>query len=191
MKVGYIRVSTVEQETGRQEELMKQIEADKVFTDKATGKNTDRPEFQAMMTYLRDGDILYVESISRLSRSIRDLLKTVDELKNKGVHLVSNKENIDTNTPQGRFVLSIFAALSELEREQILQRQKEGIEIAKREGKYKGRSFKAIDEELFRKCYKRWKAGEITAVNFQKKINLLPNAFYRRVKRYEAEGVIN
>lgn len=85
-KIGYIRVSTTEQETGRQEELMKQIGVGKVFTDKATGKNTDRPEFQAMMSYLRDGDILYVESISRLSRSIRNLLKTIDGLNIKGVN---------------------------------------------------------------------------------------------------------
>lgn len=116
-KIDYIRVSITEQETGRQEELMKQIGVDKVFLDKSAGKNTDRPEFQAMMSYLRDGDILYVESISRLSRSIRDLLRTIDELNIKGVKFVSSKESIDTTTPQGRFVLSIFAALSELERE--------------------------------------------------------------------------
>lgn len=192
MKVGYARVSTTEQNAARQVEwLENDIKVDKLFTDKASGKNTNRPEFQKMLDYVREGDVLYVESISRLSRSIRDLLRTVDELEGKGVKFVSNKENIDTSTPQGRFVLTIFAALAELEREQTRQRQLEGIEIAKREGKYKGRAFKVIDEELFRRCYKKWKAGEITAVNFQKKINLLPNAFYRRVKRFEAEGIIN
>lgn len=192
MKVGYARVSTIEQNEARQIEwLQNDVKVDKLFTDKASGKNTNRPEFRKMMDYVREGDVLYIESISRLSRSIRDLLRTVDELEGKGVKFVSSKENIDTSTPQGRFVLTIFAALSELEREQTRQRQIEGIEIAKREGKYKGRSFKIVDEELFKRCYKRWKAGEITAVNFQKKINLLPNAFYRRIKRYETEGVIN
>lgn len=192
MKVGYARVSTIEQNEARQIEwLQNDVKVDKLFTDKASGKNTNRPEFRKMMDYVREGDVLYIESISRLSRSIRDLLRTVDELEGKGVKFVSSKENIDTSTPQGRFVLTIFAALSELEREQTRQRQIEGIEIAKREGKYKGRSFKIVDEELFKRCYKRWKAGEITAVNFQKKINLLPNAFYRRVKRFESEGIIN
>lgn len=192
MKVGYARVSTIEQNEARQVEwLQNDVKVDKLFADKASGKNANRPEFKKMLDYVREGDILYVESISRLSRSIRDLLKTVDELEGKGVKFVSNKESIDTSTPQGRFVLTIFAALAELEREQTRQRQREGIDIAKREGKYKGRSFKAIDEELFKKCYKRWKSGEITAISFQKKINLLPNAFYRRVKRFESEGIIN
>ena len=90
-----------------------------------------------MLEYVREGDTLYIESISRLGRSTRDLLNIIDVLQRKQVTLVSSKENIDTNTPQGRFVLSIFAALSELEREQTLQRQREGIAIAKSQGKYK------------------------------------------------------
>ena len=84
-----------------------------------------------MLEYVREGDTLYIESISRLGRSTRDLLNIIDVLQQKKVTLVSSKENIDTNTPQGRFVLSIFTALSELEREQTLQRQREGIAIAK------------------------------------------------------------
>lgn len=192
MKVGYARVSTIEQNEARQIEwLQNDVKVDKLFVDKASGKNINRPEFKKMMDYVREGDVLYVESISRLSRSIRDLLKTVDELESKGVKFVSNKESIDTSTPQGRFVLTIFAALAELERDQTRQRQKEGIEIAKREGKYKGRSPKAVNEDQFKKLYKRWKTKEITAVSFQKSIGLLPNAFYRRVKRFETEGIIN
>lgn len=144
-KIGYIRVSTIEQETARQEELLHGYRLDKVFMEKASGKNTDRPELRKMLDYLREDDILYVESISRLSRSIRDLLSIVDTLNEKKVQLVVVKENIDTTTPQGRFVLSIFAALSELEREQILQRQREGIAIAKAQGKYAGKQFKHID----------------------------------------------
>lgn len=192
-KIGYIRVSTAEQETGRQEELMQQIGVDKVFVDKATGKNTDRPAFQELMAYLRDGDILYVESISRLSRSVRDLLKTIDELNIKGVRFVSSKESIDTTTPQGRFVLSIFAALSELEREQTLQRQKEGIAImrATHPEKYKGKQYKRIDERLFQKLYSKWQAKEITAVTFQARIGLKSSAFYQRIKHYETTGNVN
>lgn len=154
-KIGYIRVSTEHQETARQEQIMKDYGVEKIFSEKLSGKNTDRPEFQKMINFLREGDVLYVESISRLSRSIRDLLKTVDILAEKGVSLVSNKENFDTTTPQGRFMLSIFAALSELEREQTLQRQKEGIAQAKERGVYKGRQPIKIDESRFKAVCKR------------------------------------
>lgn len=189
-KIGYVRVSTEGQETARQEELMKALGVEKVFLEKVSGKNTERVEFQKMMSYLREGDTLYVESISRLSRSIRDLLKTIDELNERGVKFVSQKENIDTNSPQGRFMLSVFAALSELEREQTLQRQREGIEIAKAMGKYKGRKPIKIDEDKFAKLYKQWKAKEITAVEFRKRINLKTNTFYRRVKEFELKRCI-
>lgn len=125
-KIGYIRVSTEHQETARQEALMKKYQVERVFAEKMSGKNADRPELKTMLEYVREGDTLYIESISRLGRSTRDLLNIIDVLQQKKVTLVSSKENIDTNTPQGRFVLSIFAALSELEREQTLQRQREG-----------------------------------------------------------------
>lgn len=140
-----------------------------------------------MMDYLCEDNILYVESISRLSRSVRDLLKIVDDLKTKGVKFVSQKENIDTSTPQGRFILTIFSALSELEREQILQRQKEGIAIAKSQGKYKGRQSIKVDEEQFKKLYKKWKNKEITVVHFQKRIGLTLNTFYHRIVIRQAE----
>lgn len=163
---------------------------DKVFCEKASGKNTDRTEFKNMMNYIREDDVVYVESISRLSRSVRDLLKIIDEFTEKGVKFVSAKENIDTSTPQGRFTLNIFAALSELEREQTLQRQREGIEIAKQLGKYKGRKPIKIDEIEFGKLYKQWKSGKITAVIFQKQIGLSSSSFYRRVKIYEQKGMV-
>ena len=190
-KIGYIRVSTIEQETARQEELLKSYGLDKVFEEKASGKNTERPELKKMLDYLREDDILYVESISRLSRSIRDLLSIVDTLNEKSVQLVVIKENIDTTTPQGRFVLSIFAALSELEREQILQRQKEGIAIAKAQGKYIGKQFKRIDEEVFLKSFTKWEAGDITARKFAELITLTPNSLYRRIKRFNQFGKVN
>ncbi len=181
-KIGYIRVSTEEQETARQEAIMKNYGVEKIYSEKLSGKNTDRPEFQKMIDFLREGDTLYVESISRLSRSIRDLLKTVDILAEKGVILISDKEKIDTNTPNGRFMLSIFGALSELEREQTLQRQREGIEQAKKRGVYKGRVPIKIDEKRFKEVCKRWTDGEITAVEAMRKLNLSSNTFYRRVK---------
>lgn len=180
----YVRVSTKEQETARQEELAKQYKIDKIFVDKLSGKNTDRPQFKAMMLYLREGDTLFVESISRLSRSIRDLLRTVDELEEKKVKFVSVKECIDTSTPQGKFMLNIFGALAELEREQMLQRQAEGIAIAKAAGRYKGRQRIKVDEIKFRRVCAEWREGKITAAQAQRKLLLKPNTFYRRVKDF-------
>ena len=182
--VFYIRVSTDEQETARQEELAKLYNIDKIYIDKLSGKSRDRPQFKAMMEYLRDGDTLYVESISRLSRSIRDLLKTVDELNEKGVTFVSTKESIDTSTPQGRFMLSIFGALAELEREQMLQRQAEGIKIAKEKGKYKGRQPLKINRLKFESVCADWRSGKITAVEAQRKLSVTASTFYRRVKEW-------
>ena len=184
-RIGYIRVSTEHQETARQEALMEQYNVERVFAEKMSGKNADRPELKAMLEYVREGDTLYIESISRLGRSTLDLLNIIDVLKWKRVTLVSSKENIDTNTPQGRFVLSIFAALSELEREQTLQRQREGIAISKAQGKYKGRQPQPIDWIKFSQLYEQWKSGAITAVWFQKEMGLRANTFYRRLKEYE------
>lgn len=185
-KIGYIRVSTEEQETARQQKIMEDygVDAENIFIEKLSGKNLDRPQFNKMMEYIRKGDTLIVESISRLSRSIRDLLKTVDILTEKGVTLISSKEKIDTKTPQGRFMLSVFAALSELEREQTLQRQKEGIEQAKKRGVYKGRKPIQIDESRFKAVCKRWTDGEITAVEAMRRLNLTSSTFYRRARQY-------
>ena len=124
-RIGYVRVSTVHQNTQRQEYAMP-TDLDKVFTDKASGKNTDRAAFKEMMAFVRAGDTVVVESISRIARNTRDLLSIVSELTEKGVEFVSLKENIDTTAPQGRFMLTVFGALTELERENILERQREG-----------------------------------------------------------------
>lgn len=190
-KIGYIRVSSIGQETARQDQLMRELGVEKVFSEKLSGKTADRSELQKMLQYVREDDILYVESISRLSRSIRDLLKIVDTLQNKGVKRVSCKESLDTGTPQGRFVLSIFAALAELEREQTLQRQKEGIEIAKAAGVYKGKQFQRIDEDQFQKLYRKWQDKEITAAEFGRRTGLPPSSLYRRITHYKETGKVN
>lgn len=139
MKVGYVRVSTVEQNLARQLELMKTLGVEKIYCDKMSGKNTERTEFKEMMEFLREGDTLYVESFSRLSRSTLDFLNTVSRLQAKSVNLVSDKEKMDMSTPQGKFMVTVFAALSELERTVCSRDSGEGIEVAKAEGKYKGR----------------------------------------------------
>ena len=182
MKVSYIRCSTIEQNEARQLKMMQEQGAEKLFIDKASGKNTDRAAFKEMMSFVRTGDIVIVESISRIARNTRDLLSIVSELTEKGVEFVSLKESIDTTTPQGRSMLTVFGALAELERESILERQREGIEIAKSDGKYKGRKPVDVDEKLFRTVCKKWRNGEMTATAAMKEVGLKPNTFYRRVK---------
>lgn len=180
-KVGYIRVSTKEQNTGRQEVNLSGC--DRTFTDKASGKTTEhRPELAKLMEYVREGDTVVVDSYSRFARSTKDLLTLVEQLKKKGVAFQSIKENIDTGTPQGELIMTIFAGLAEFERKQTLQRQAEGIAIAKQEGKYMGRQPIKVDQEQFEAEVKTWKEGKQTAKAAMEKLGLKPNTFYRRVK---------
>lgn len=184
MKIGYVRCSTEEQNEERQIKMMKEQNIGEIYTDKASGKNTDRPEFKKMMEFVRRGDIIVVESISRIARNTSDLLSIVARLNKKGVEFVSLKEKLDTSTPQGRFMLTIFGAMAELERESILERQREGIAIAKAQGKYKGRKPIEIDENRFRAVCSKWRNGEITAVKAMRELGLKANTFYRRVKKF-------
>ena len=185
-KIGYIRVSTEHQETARQQEIMCDYQVDRIFSEKLSGANTDRPQLHAMLDYVREGDTLYIESISRLGRSTRDLLNIIDTLTDKGVSLISHKENIDTDSPMGKFMLTVFVALSQLEREQLKQRQREGIEIAKAQGKYTGRKPIPTDWVKFEQLYGEWKAKQITGRDFMRKMGITANTFYRRVRQYEA-----
>lgn len=161
MVVQYIRVSTVEQNEARQVEALKKYNAEKTFLEKVSGKDTNRPQLQAMLEFVREGDIVVIHEFSRLARSTKDLLDIVETLNNKGVKLISNKENLDTSTATGKLMLTMIGAIAEFERQQLLERQREGIAIAKREGKYKGRQVKAIDEEVFNSNYEKYKAREI------------------------------
>ena len=183
MRVGYIRVSTEDQNTIRQEALMQDLGVEQIYIDRLSGKNTNRLELQRMLAYVRQGDTVIVESISRFARNTRDLLELIEQLTAKGVEFISKKESIDTTTPTGRFMLTVFAAVAELEREYILQRQREGIAIAKKQGKYTGR--KAAVYPDFDKVVALWQAGEITAVQAMKKLGISKSSFYRRVKGLE------
>lgn len=183
MLIGYVRVSTQEQNEQRQVVALKEKNVDKIYTDKASGKNTEREALKEMLSFVRDGDTVITESISRVARSTRDLLNIIDILTHKKVEFISLKECIDTTTPQGKFMLTVFAAMAELERENILQRQKEGISIAKAEGKYKGKPPIQIDEKSLKMICARWRSGQITATQAMKELNLKPNTFYRRVKQ--------
>ena len=194
MRVGYIRISTAGQHTERQDTALRDCE--RVFTDVCSGKDKNRPQLNAMLAFVRAGDTLVVESFSRLARSTVDLLKIVEILRHKGVELISIKESVDTSTATGKLQLTLFAALAEFEREQMLERQAEGIREAKRIDadliaagqkpvKYKGKPRIEVDKRRFATEYRRWKAGEQTAAQSMRNLGLKSNTFYRRVREYE------
>ena len=170
MNIAYVRVSTVEQNEARQLEALEKHSIDKWFTEKVSAKNTDRPQLKAMIEFAREGDTIYIHDFSRLARSTSDLLKLVEQLTAKGVHLVSNKENLDSSTPTGKLMLTVIGAINEFERTNLLERQREGIAIAKREGKYAGRQ--AVSVPDFEKHYQRYKAREISKVQFAKELGV-------------------
>ena len=182
--ISYIRVSSIDQNLARQRSLLEDKHIEKEFADKLSGKNTARPGLNEMLPYVRHGDTLYIESISRLARNTVDFLNIFAKLKGKGVRLVSLKEGIDTETPQGKFMLTVFAAFSELEREYIKERQLEGIELAKREHRPLGRPKTAISK-TFKQHYDSWKAGNITAVECMRLEGLKRSTFYNLVREYE------
>ena len=168
MKAGYIGVSTAEQNMGRQEILMREFGVEKVFIDKCSGKTANRPKLVEMMNFVRDGDTVVVSEIARFARSTKDLLNLIDQLTEKGVQFESQKEKTDTTTPAGKFMLTVFAVVSRLEREYILARQREGIEAKKARGEYKGRQPIAVDASQFEQEYCLWKSGRITAVDLNR-----------------------
>ena len=180
MNLAYVRVSTVEQNEERQIEALKKFNIEKWFTEKVSGKNMDRPKLQEMLDFCREGDTIYIHDFSRLARSTKDLLDIVERLKEKGVHLVSNKENIDSSTPQGKLMLTMIAAIYEFERENMLERQREGIAIAKREGKFKGR--KPLELNDFDKYYELYVSRQITKSEMARKLNISRQTLDKMIK---------
>lgn len=186
MNIAYIRVSSKDQNTGRQLEAMKSHNIERIYEEKVSGKDTNRAELKAMLDYAREGDTVYVESFSRLARNMLDLLKIIDELSSKKVGFVSLKENIDTTTPTGRLQLGVFAAIYQFERECSKERQREGIDLALAEGRAYGRPQEYRIDDNFVAIYKQWKAGDITAVKAMELVGMKKVTFYKRVKEYEA-----
>ncbi|MDY6157040.1 MAG: recombinase family protein [Agathobacter sp.] len=170
--IAYVRVSTVEQNEARQVEALQKYNIDKWFTEKVSGKNADRPQLQAMLDYVREGDTIHIHDFSRLARNTKDLLEIVELLEKKGVNLVSNHENIDSSTPSGKLMLTMIGAIAEFERANLLERQREGIAIAKAEGKYRGGQVKRIDEDLFNTQYERYMNREISKAQLARELNI-------------------
>ena len=183
MNIGYVRVSTVEQNEQRQIQALKVHKINRLYIDKSTGKNMERPQLKEMLNYVREGDTVYVMDWSRLSRSVVDLLKIIELLSDKRVKLVSIKENFDTSTPTGRLMLNLIASINEFERQNLLERQKEGIEIAKQQGKYKGRQPNKYDEKLLFETMEALKTRSITVTEAAKRLKVTRATVYNLLKR--------
>ncbi len=178
MRIAYVRCSTAEQNEARQIEALEKYGIERWYTEKISGKDANRPKLQEMLEYVREGDTVHIHDLSRLARSTADLLVIVDLLAKKGVHLVSNEENIDSSTPTGKLMLTMIGAINEFERTNILERTREGIAIAKREGVYKGRKPIEIPDG-WDEAIKSWQSGKITAREAMDRLGLKPNTFYR------------
>lgn len=172
MRIAYVRVSTAEQNEARQIEALKKYDIEKWFTEKASGKSADRPKLTEMMDFAREGDEIYIHDFSRLARSTKDLLNIIEKLDAKGIKLISNKENLDTHTPTGKLMLTMIGAISEFERANILERQREGLIIAKREGRMSGRRQKVILEEDWNQNLLLYKTREINKRQFAERLHI-------------------
>ena len=183
MNIAYVRVSTVEQNEARQKEGLKPFGIDKWFIEKVSAKDTNRPELKKMLEFAREGDTIYVWDFSRLARSTKDLLELVELMQDKGIILKSIKENLDTNTSTGKLMLTMIGAINEFERANLLERQREGIAIAKKEGKYKGRKEVSIDN--FGEHYERYMRREISKSALAKELNISRPTLDKLIKEQE------
>lgn len=183
MRIGYIRVSTVEQNEGRQYEALKRYDIERFFQDKCSGKDTNRPKFKEMMDFAREGDVIYVEDFSRLARSTEDLLRIVRELDEQKIGLVSMKENLDTSTPTGKLMLTMIAAINEFERANMLERQREGIALAKKRGVYTGKKKMPLPDG-FGGYYDKWIRREMSKAAIAKELGVSRPTLDKFFKEY-------
>lgn len=188
MRIAYIRVSTAEQNEQRQVEAMQKYDIEKWFAEKVSAKDTNRPKLQEMLAYAREGDTVHIHDFSRLARSTKDLLDIVETLNRKGIHLVSNKESIDTSTPTGKLMLTLLGAIAEFERQNLLDRQQEGIAIAKRNGKYKGGQKKTVVN--FGVHYARYMSREISKSALARELKISRPTLDRMIFDYESSNGI-
>lgn len=184
--IAYVRVSTAEQNEERQIEALKGRNIDKWFTEKVSGKDRNRPELQRMLEFVREGDTVYVHDFSRLARNTKDLLTITENLNSRGVALVSNKEGLDSTTPTGKLMLTMIGAIAEFERQNLLERQREGIEIAKRKGVYKGR--KAVEIDNFEEYYQKYMRREYTKAQLAKELDISRPTLDKLIREHEAQA---
>lgn len=172
MNVAYVRVSTVEQNEERQIESLNKYSIERWYTEKVSGKDQNRPKLLEMLEYVREGDTIYIHDFSRLARSTKDLLDIIERLQRKKVALFSVKESLDTSTPTGKLMVTVIAAINEFERANLLERQREGINIAKSKGVYKGRKPITFTDKEFSAAYEEYISRRITKAAFAAKLNI-------------------
>lgn len=156
MKIGYARVSTEAQSLDRQIDAIKAFGVEEIFTEKMTGTKAVRPELDKVLLKARQDDVIVIESLSRLGRSSKDLLYLIDHFNDNGIQLISLKENIDTKTPTGRLITTVLSALSQFERDLIVQRTREGLTSARARGRKGGRP--KADQKKVEKALKLYDA---------------------------------
>lgn len=197
MIIGYVRVSTAEQNEARQLVTMEKYNVEKIFSEKVSAKDTKRPKLQELLGFIdnfyefnkhldedkRQSLTVVIHDFSRLARSIKDLLAIVELFEEKNVKLISAKENIDTSTPTGKLMLTMIGAINEFERTNLLERQREGIAIAKAEGKYKGR--KEVKVDNFEEHYYRYKNRELNKSQLAKELDVSRPTLDKLIKEYE------
>jgi len=191
MNYGYMRVSTEKQDLRRQEDVFSNIRIEKSFKDKLTGANIERPALNSLRLEVKDGDQIYVESISRLGRNVDDLRQLVEEFRNKGVTIHFIKEGFNTGNGNNmfKFMLTILGAVAEMERELTIERVREGIKKAQRYGTRSGKPIGRPAREIpstFGKYHTKWKQGNITATEFAKLLEISRPTLYRYIKEYNA-----
>ena len=184
MKYGYVRVSSKEQNLARQMETMEKakISPQNIYAEKVSGKDMERPELKKLLNVVKEGDSIVVEDITRLGRNTLDILKIIDTLEQEKVYVISLKEGLDTSSSQGKMMISLLGVFSEMERKNIRERQRQGIEIARREGRRKGRPRCKCED--FKIVYKQYENGDISIQQALKLLDCSKSTFYRRIKEY-------
>ncbi|MEN0050428.1 MAG: recombinase family protein [Bacteroidota bacterium] len=184
MKFGYARVSTKEQELVLQIDALEKIGCEKIFKEKLTGTTKDRPELQTMLSHIRKDDVIVIWKLDRLGRSLKDLVTIVGEIHEKGAHLHSLNDQIDTTTPTGKLTFHLFAALAEFERDIISERTKAGLAAARARGRFGGRpkglSKKAKQTAIIAETL--YKEGELSISEMCEQLNISRGTFYNYLK---------
>ncbi|MGL4980520.1 MAG: recombinase family protein [Fusobacteriaceae bacterium] len=191
-KLGYVRVSSESQNLGRQLQQLEEVGMDLLFQEKISGATTDRKELQSMISQLEFGDTIYVTDLTRITRSTQDLFLLIDKIKEKKALLKSLKDtwlDLSEDNPYSQFLITVMAGVNQLERDLIKMRQKEGIELAKKEGKFKGRLKKYHNNHAGMKhALKLYEEGRMTVKQICEITNISRASIYRKILENKREN---